>query len=169
DALKQGDAETALSMIEGVGINWYAPKYSYEVFKRELTHKSPGWPKVTWGGLGHLAPLYDLWKEYNSISEKIARNSTDYDEETRVIEMYYRVSLYEYRKRVSEIADVLERATAVLKETNSLMKTGVTTQVTSETPSRPTAVESIMLIILTLLLLVLVIGVLYTRRRGSYS
>ncbi|MCS7103430.1 MAG: hypothetical protein NZ992_06080, partial [Candidatus Korarchaeum sp.] len=121
------------------------------------------------GGLGHLAPLYDLWKEYNSISEKIARNSTDYDEETRVIEMYYRVSLYEYRKRVSEIADVLERATAVLKETNSLMKTGVTTQVTSETPSRPTAVESIMLIILTLLLLVLVIGVLYTRRRGSYS
>ncbi|MEM3870037.1 MAG: M28 family peptidase [Candidatus Korarchaeum sp.] len=167
EALKQGDAETALSMMEGVSINWYAPRYSYEVFKRELAHKSPGWPKVTWGGLGHLAPLYDLWKEYNSISEKLAKNLTDYSEEARVVGMYYAVSLYEYQRRVREMANVIEKATIKIKEANSLMKAAeVTTETKSVTAPKPVGIESIALIIAVVVVLLLIGLVFYRRKAG---
>lgn len=141
EALKRKDAKEALSMIEGVGINWYAGLYSYEVYRRELEHKLPGWPKIFWGSLGHLAPLYDLWKEYNSIADKLARNSTDFSDEMRVIEMYYKVSLYEYGKRVSEMTETLKRATQKIKEANEILKARATQETASATKELQTEVS----------------------------
>ncbi len=161
EALKKGDPETALSAIEGVSINWYAPRFSYEVFLREMYHKSPGWPRINWGALGHLAPIYDLWKEYNSISEKMDKNLTDYSEEMRVVEMYYRVSLGEYQRRVNEMAKVMELASSKIREANSIMKEATPTKVPAEVEF-PILPISVLVVILAL-----VVGVVLYRKRKT--
>ncbi|MCC6029132.1 MAG: M28 family peptidase [Candidatus Korarchaeum sp.] len=166
DALKRGDVNEALSMIESVSINWYDSFYSYEVFKRELLHKSPNYERITWGALGHLAPPIDLWKEYNSLREKSMANITNYDAEMRSIENHLKETKALYQERLRDIARALSSASSLIREANSILKSTTTpkTEVREETVT-PQEVISLIPAVLISILVIVILLVIYLRRR----
>ena len=168
EALKRGDVSEALSMIESVSINWYAQFYSYDVFKRELMHKSPGYERITWGGLGHLAPPIDLWKEYNSLKEKSAANITDYSSEMRSIERYLGETKALYQERLRDIAKALDSASSLIKEANSILRSAATPKTeVKETVTPQEVISPLIPAILILILVIAVLFVIYLRRRSK--
>ncbi|MEM1540655.1 MAG: M28 family metallopeptidase [Candidatus Bathyarchaeia archaeon] len=122
-ALEMGDPTTAMRELEWwVSNNWYAPRVSYEVFKRELEHHSPEWPKLNWGGQAHLAPFIDLWQEYNSLAYKKAMGIKDFSDEIASFKSKYAESVEVYRQRIEYITNTLKDVIPLVKEATDLLK-----------------------------------------------
>jgi Iap family predicted aminopeptidase len=119
EALEKEDPTTAMCEIEWwISNNWYAPRVSYEVYKREVDRHLG--PKQSFGEQAHLAPFIDLWQEYNSLAEKKADRTTCFGAEIDSLEIKYRAAVEVYKQRIEDITKTLNVVVDFLNEAINL-------------------------------------------------
>jgi len=127
--LRRGEVRSGLRELEWwVAQSWYIPRMSYEPFTEEMDHHNIsradgtvhlGGPKaIAWGGQGHLAPYWNLWKAYMSVRDKAAAGDHDFGAEIQVLMETRSAAIRLYRDRLLETvsamsAIALELAAAV--------------------------------------------------------
>lgn len=57
----------ALAALTNVGKTYYGLEFSPEVYAEDLSRLEPGYPMLTWGALGHLAPQLNVLAQYRAI------------------------------------------------------------------------------------------------------
>lgn len=118
DDLRAGDVKSGLRELEWwVAESWYIPRMSYVPFTEEMDHHDAskadgtvhlgGAKAMTWGGQGHLAPYWNLWKEYMGIRDKAARGDYDFSAEIRVLMDTRAAAINLYHERLAGIATAL--------------------------------------------------------------
>lgn len=156
EALEKGDPAAAMQELEWyISINWYAPRVSYEVFLRNIVHRSPDWPKLGFGGQGHLAPFHDLWHEYNSLAAKMAAGITDFSDEISSFKAHYASAVAEYQKRINNMTTTLKVVISIIKEATELLV--------------PLPTWPWLLIIIVVLVAAAIIIATYTKRRKYFQ
>ncbi|MCR6030792.1 M20/M25/M40 family metallo-hydrolase [Nocardioides sp. zg-579] len=77
DALEAGDPGLANeTYVRRTGLTDAGRLFAYEAYASELARHDHDFDRLQWGAQAHLAPYVDLWKEYHSISAKVAAGLT---------------------------------------------------------------------------------------------
>ena len=111
-ALKAGkpDRAAALEALAGTGTTRFGLRFSYPVYQKQLLRLAPGFPRLGFGELGRLPAPLDIMPQYRKIESGDAAGAVP------ELEAALRARLALLDVRISEMAEVLERAAARLRE-----------------------------------------------------
>jgi Iap family predicted aminopeptidase len=104
------DRAAALEALAGTGMTRFGIRFSYPVYLKHLSRLAPGFPRLGFGELAHLPEPLDVVPQYRRIESGDAAGAV------RELEAALRARLTVLDKGLSEMADVLERATAHVKD-----------------------------------------------------
>ncbi len=111
-ALKAGkpDRAAALEALAGTGTTRFGLRFSYPVYQKQLLRLAPGFPRLGFGELGRLPAPLDIMPQYRKIESGDAAGAVP------ELEAALRARLDLLDGRISEMAEVLERGTARVRE-----------------------------------------------------
>ncbi len=104
------DRAAALEALAGSGMTRFGIRFSYPVYQKQLSRLAPGFPRLGFGELGQLPKPLDIVPQYRKIE------SGDVAGAVPELEAALRARLALLDKRLSEMADVLARATTRLRD-----------------------------------------------------
>lgn len=103
------DRSAALEALAGTGTTRWGLVFSRAVYRKQLARLAPGYPKLGFGELGRLAEPLDVMPQYRAIEAGDAAGALP------GLEAVLRSRRELLEARLSEMADTLERAGAVLR------------------------------------------------------
>ncbi len=106
------DRPAALEALAGTGMTRFGIRFSYPVYQKQLSRLAPGFPRLGFGELGHLPEPLDVVPQYR----KIESGDTAGREVVPELETALRARLDLLDKRLGEMAEVLERVTACVRD-----------------------------------------------------
>ncbi len=102
------DETAARTAISAVDYTVYGVYFSHDLYLQELTHHRAGYPLVTWGGQGHLAPAVDLMPVYDKVGVDNAAALTG-------LQSAQKAELTVLNARLAKMAALLEHLTPRVK------------------------------------------------------
>jgi Iap family predicted aminopeptidase len=108
-ATKPGRA-AALEALAGTGMTRFGIRFSYPVYQKQLSRLAPGFPRLGFGELGQLPEPLDVMPQYRKIESGDAAGTVPQ------LEAALRTRLGLLDKRLAEMAVILERVTARLRD-----------------------------------------------------
>ena len=105
-ALKAGKKDAALESLVEVSNTWNAVFVDQEVYEQDNARWAPDYPKLTWGAQSHLAPLLNVWPQYELIEKGKLPQAAGQLQPT------YESTVTVLNERIDEVSDVLEQLTS---------------------------------------------------------
>ncbi len=103
------DRAAALEALAGTGMTRWGRLFSYPVYRKQLARLTPGFPRLGFGELGRLPEPLDIMPQYRKIESGDAAGAVP------GLESALRARRVLLDERLAEMADLLERTSAVLR------------------------------------------------------